>query len=175
MLSHENLVKGVKLVTTEDVYNIGGVKYKSKQREVYTIREVELQSSQKANKYYFEEGGYICEKDFPDWILLTNNEVKYDKGKRRMDLLPWDSLDMVADVLTMGEAKYPSTNEGVNWLVHSKKEDITKYKSALLRHYSAMEQGEIFDTESKLPHMSHVATNSLFILALEKKYGLYDV
>ena len=87
-----------------------------------------------------------------------------------MDLLPWDALDLVGDVLTYGIAKYPEPSE--NWRVNSSEEDIKRYKAAMIRHYSSMMQGELIDPESKLPHMAHIATNSLFILALEKKYGI---
>ena len=98
-------------------------------------------------------------------------EVKQDKDKRRLDLLPWRALDLVGDVLTYGIKKYPNPKE--NWLVNSTQEDIPRYRAALLRHTSARAQGEIFDKESGLPHDAHIATNSLFILALESKYGTY--
>lgn len=101
-----------------------------------------------------------------------SSEVKQDKGKRRLDLLPWDAIDCVGDVLTYGIQKYPKPEE--NWRVNSTEEDIPRYKAAMLRHYSAMMQGETRDPESGLPHMAHIATNSLFLLALEKKYGVYD-
>jgi len=99
------------------------------------------------------------------------SEVKQDQGKRRLDLLPWKALDLVGDVLTYGIKKYPNPEE--NWLVNSSEEDITRYRAALLRHLSARAQGEINDPESGLPHDAHIATNSLFILALEAKYERY--
>lgn len=104
--------------------------------------------------------------------LNKETMVKQDQGKLRYDLMPFDALDSVADILTYGIKKYPKPEE--NWRVNSKKEDIPRYKAALLRHYSLMAQGEVFDSESGLPHMAHIATNSLFIIALEKKYGVYD-
>jgi len=97
-----------------------------------------------------------------------NSSVKQDQGKRRLDLLPWDALDSVGDVLTYGVKKYPKPEE--NWRVNSTPEDIPRYKAALLRHFSAIQQGELVDPESGLPHMAHVAANSLFIIALEKKF-----
>ena len=100
-----------------------------------------------------------------------SSEVKQDKGKRRLDLLPWDAIDLVGDVLTYGINKYPNPEE--NWRINSSKEDIARYKAALLRHYSAMAQGDMLDEESGLPHMAHIATNSLFILALEQSYDVY--
>ncbi len=98
--------------------------------------------------------------------------VKQDNGKLRYDLMPFDALDKVAEILTYGIKKYPKPEE--NWRVNSTKEDIPRYKAALLRHYSSMAQGEVFDAESGLPHMAHIATNSLFIIALEEKYETYN-
>jgi len=99
--------------------------------------------------------------------------VKQDEGKLRYDLMPFDSLDAVAEILTYGIKKYPKPRE--NWRVKSKLADIARYKAARLRHISLAAQGEIFDEESGFPHEWHIATNSLFIIALEKKYGVYNV
>lgn len=101
-------------------------------------------------------------------IVMETIEVKKDKGKNRLDLLPWDALDEVGKVLTYGINKYPLPKE--NWRLNSTKEDIPRYKAALLRHFSANEQGEELDEESGLPHMAHIATNALFIIALEKRF-----
>lgn len=100
---------------------------------------------------------------------MPETEVKQDKGKLRLDLLPWDALDEVGKVLTYGVIKYPNPEE--NWRENSKPEDIKRYKAALLRHYSAMSQGELVDPESGLAHMAHIATNALFIIALEKQFS----
>lgn len=94
--------------------------------------------------------------------------VKQDSGKLRYDLMPFDALDKVAEVLTYGIKKYPKPEE--NWRVNSSKKDIKRYEAALLRHYSAMSQGEEIDKESGLPHIAHIATNALFIIALKRKY-----
>ncbi len=99
---------------------------------------------------------------------MSETEVKQDKGKLRLDLLPWDALDEVGKVLTYGVNKYPKPEE--NWRVNSRPEDIKRYKAALLRHFSALEQGELVDPESGELHMAHIATNALFIIALEKQF-----
>ena len=99
---------------------------------------------------------------------MPKTEVKQDQGKMRYDLMPFDALDEVAKVLTYGVNKYPKPEE--NWRVNSKPEDIKRYTAALLRHFSANEQGSKLDPESGLPHMAHIATNALFIIALEKKF-----
>jgi hypothetical protein len=113
------------------------------------------------------------DSDWRDKWAGSNTNVKQDTGKLRYDLMPFDALDYVAKVLTYGIKKYPRPEE--NWRVNSVKDDIYRYKAALLRHYSAMAQGETLDSESGLPHMAHIATNSLFILALEKQFEVYNV
>ena len=109
------------------------------------------------------------------WKSLDFNvtEVKQDQGKLRYDLMPFDALDAVAEVLTYGIKKYPKPEE--NWRVNSTLEDIPRYKAARLRHISLAAQGQVFDEESGLPHEWHISTNSLFIIALEKMYGVYNV
>lgn len=103
---------------------------------------------------------------------MPKTEVKLDNGKRRMDLLPWDALDEVGNVLTYGVNKYPNPEQ--NWKVNSTKDDIKRYKAALIRHFSKMEQGELYDEESGCLHSACIATNSLFIIALEKKFLLKE-
>lgn len=101
---------------------------------------------------------------------MSETSVKQDTGKRRLDLLPWDALDEVGNVLTYGVNKYPNPEQ--NWRVNSTKDDIKRYKAALLRHFSRIEQGELYDEESGCLHSACIATNALFIIALEKKFLL---
>jgi len=109
---------------------------------------------------------------------MPETEVKKDQGKMRYDLMPFDALDEVALVFTYGVTKYLKPEE--NWRINSTIEDIPRYKAALLRHYSAMAQGEVYDMGTPenpgtlRPHMACIATNSLIILALEKKFGIYN-
>ncbi len=60
--------------------------------------------------------------------MKSKTSVKQDQGKRRLDLLPWDAIDVVGDILTYGINKYPKPKE--NWRVNSSKEDISRYKAA---------------------------------------------
>lgn len=99
----------------------------------------------------------------------TPSKVKDDKGKLRLDLLPWDALEEVGKILTYGIKKYPHPEE--NWKVNSTKEDIPRYEAALLRHMSKHMQGELLDEESGLPHIAHAVTNGLFIISLMKRWG----
>ena len=86
---------------------------------------------------------------------------KYDGAKIRMDLLPFEALEAVAEVLTFGAEKYADNN----WQTIENGE--RRHLAALLRHLAARERGEMTDRESKLLHAAHVATNALFILWFE--------
>ena len=43
------------------------------------------------------------------------------------------------------------------------------YKAALFRHLTAFEEGEIYDKESKLPHLAHMAWNAIALLHFSMK------
>lgn len=91
-------------------------------------------------------------------------DLKYDQDKPRMALMldgcP-NALEAVASVLTFGAQKYAAHS----WQGVANGEE--RYKSALLRHLSAVSKGEKFDSESGLHHLAHAACNALFILELE--------
>ena len=88
---------------------------------------------------------------------------KFDKDKRRWDLVPFNVLDMVVDILTHGAKKYGS----FNWL----KVELHRYQAALMRHYSAYMQGEHIDKDSGMHHLSHVIVNAMFMLYKEIENG----
>jgi hypothetical protein len=88
---------------------------------------------------------------------------KDDNEKIRMDLLPFEALEAVAKVLTFGAKKYADNNwKNVNDAEH-------RYVGALLRHLSAYLKGEWWDEETELSHLSHMATNALFLVYFEEK------
>ena len=75
--------------------------------------------------------------------------LKYDNGKRRWDLVPFECLDALADIYTFGAAKYQPNS----W---QQLEDFdNRYFAAILRHLSAWRQGEWLDQESGYPHLAH--------------------
>lgn len=90
--------------------------------------------------------------------------MKYDGGKPRMALV-FDgmprALEAVGQVLTFGAQKYAAHS----WQTVPEGEE--RYKSALLRHLTAVGRGEELDSESGLHHLAHAACNALFILELE--------
>lgn len=84
--------------------------------------------------------------------------LKYDEGKPRMWLLPFASLVEIARVLTFGAQKYaPNSWQGVE-------NGYERYMNALLRHIASIQEGEVYDQESGLLHMSHVGCNALFLI-----------
>jgi Domain of unknown function (DUF5664) len=80
----------------------------------------------------------------------TPTFVKADDGKVRADLLPADALLQVAEVLTLGAAKYGADN----W---RKVDDVSRYKAALMRHVLQYLSGQAVDAESGKSHLAHVA------------------
>lgn len=84
--------------------------------------------------------------------------MKYDKGKVRMELLPFDCLTEIAKVLTFGAEKYKENS----W--QTVKNSYERYRGSLLRHMAAMQAGKILDEESGLLHAAHLACNAIFLL-----------
>lgn len=82
---------------------------------------------------------------------------RFDSGKLRYDLIPWDALDKVVEVLNAGAAKYGDRNWelGMDW---------AKIMAPAARHLSAMMQGEDYDKETQLLHAAHLACNALFLI-----------
>lgn len=97
--------------------------------------------------------------------MSTDKGVKLDTEKPRMDLVLRGfshAIEDVAEVGTYGSHKY--TDDG--W--QSVDNGIERYLSAMIRHYLKYRQGEMYDVESELPHLSHMAWNALAVLELWK-------
>ena len=88
--------------------------------------------------------------------------VKYDKGKPRLGLIPFDALRTVAHVFEFGAKKYGENN----W-----KGGLEAYRlhDAALRHMGSLASGERLDKESGLPHAAHAVANMLMLLSLENE------
>jgi len=85
-----------------------------------------------------------------------NEFIKYDTNKPMMSLLEPDFIEDMAKVLTMGAKKYSKDN----W---KKCEDKSRYEDAMYRHMNEYLKGKVYDMESKLPHLTHVAVNAMFL------------
>lgn len=90
---------------------------------------------------------------------MSEPAIKHDEGKSRLDLVPYDALLMVGDVLAYGAKEYPDRNweRGLDW---------GRVFAATLRHLAKWASGERFDPDSKLPHLAHATADVMMLLAL---------
>lgn len=88
--------------------------------------------------------------------------LKNDSDKTMWQLLPFDALEQIAQVFTLGAAKYSDRNweNGINY---------SRVIGATFRHMSAWVQGERVDAETGLSHLAHAGANVLFLLAYEQR------
>jgi len=96
-------------------------------------------------------------------IEKTPTGKKFDEGKLRYDLIPPEFMEEVAKILTYGALKYSDNN----W--QNLDNFNSRFYAALERHLQAWRKGEDIDKESGLSHLSHAATNCLFLLWKEKQ------
>lgn len=104
----------------------------------------------------------VGEQD-PSGLKSSDPGAKLDYGKPDLDLVLGDfnrALVAVGQVGTFGAAKYSRSG----WL--EVPNSISRYSSALWRHFLARYRGEMVDRDSNLLHLSHLAWNSLAILEL---------
>ena len=83
---------------------------------------------------------------------------KYDSDKPMMNLFPLSVAESISKVLTFGAQKY----EAHGWKTVPKA--VERYQAALLRHMSALQKGEEYDTDSGLPHVYHIGCNITFLI-----------
>lgn len=87
---------------------------------------------------------------------------KADSDKPRWDLLPWEPIEDVVRVLTVGARKYAPSN----W--QKVPEARRRYFSAAMRHLVAWEHGEDADPETGLPHLAHAMCCVSFLAWFDK-------
>lgn len=96
-----------------------------------------------------------------DGTLITpKGGVKFDQGKRRVDLVPTEAINALADVLTAGAVKYGEHNwrHGMDW---------SRVYGAAQRHMLAFWGGDDIDEESGMPHLWHALTNMAFLVSYQ--------
>lgn len=103
--------------------------------------------------------GNMAESDRVGDFRVQTAGVKHDDGKVRPTLFPWESMRPVLAVLEFGARKYSPGG----WRTVG----VERYANALLRHTIAWQLGESCDEESGLPHLWHMATNALFLVAFD--------
>lgn len=102
---------------------------------------------------------------------MANKEytgLKYDSDKLRFDLIMPEFDEEVARVLTYGANKYaPNSWQDIE-------DPVNRYYGSLMRHINAWRKGEKHDKESGLLHLSHAASNIMFILHKELQENSKD-
>lgn len=102
---------------------------------------------------------------------MSDQEIKKDAGKNRLDLIPVECIEALGKVLTMGAAKYHdnSWREGINY---------SRVYAATQRHLQAFwGEGPDIDSESTLPHLYHAMCNIAFLITYEatkERYRTFD-
>lgn len=89
--------------------------------------------------------------------------IKFDDGKLDWSLLPIEPIEEVIKVLMFGAKKYAPGN----W----KKVDDHKrrYYNAAIRHLTAWQKGEKFDSETGANHLAHAICCLIFLLGRENE------
>ena len=83
---------------------------------------------------------------------------KFDSDKLRYDLIDYNQIDKLADILTMGAKKYADNN----WQKVEPFND--RYFAALMRHLTAWRNGKKIDDESGKSHLDHAFCNIMFLM-----------
>lgn len=94
--------------------------------------------------------------------------VKHDSGKPQLSLLSRESLEYEARAFEFGAKKYAKNNykKGMDW---------SRVIDAALRHVTAFNAKEDFDSESNLNHLAHAkACIAMLIYYYENKVGNDD-
>lgn len=93
-------------------------------------------------------------------IQLTG--VKKDEGKPRWELVPFDAIRGVVEILTFGAKKYAARNweRGIAY---------GRVFGAIMRHLTAWWGGENLDPESGKSHLDHAMCELMFLSAYEKR------
>lgn len=112
------------------------------------------------------------------WVLCANQEdllpheqeaqaaekaglgMRFNTGKTRFDLIPQSWIRSLAQILTVGAAKYEPRNweKGLSW---------SETLGSLHRHLDAWVSGERYDKETKCHHLGHVAWNALALMTMQ--------
>jgi len=85
-----------------------------------------------------------------------------DEGKLRLDLIPSEVEEMLAEILTYGAKKYGDHNweRGILY---------SRIYASLRRHLLEWLKGNKTDKESGLPHLNHALCNLAFLVTYESR------
>lgn len=87
----------------------------------------------------------------------TGDRLKKDVGKAPINLLPYEFIEGVANVLAVGAKKYAP----YGWA--DKSMDYSRIIAAAYRHLGKFEKGEDLDRDDNLHHMLHLSCCAMFL------------
>jgi hypothetical protein len=88
---------------------------------------------------------------------------KNDQGKLLWNLLDLSIILKIVEILTFGASKYSANS----WQdVENARE---RYWAAMMRHLQLHQAGEVYDPESKFPHLWHAFCNLYFLVWFQMK------
>jgi hypothetical protein len=93
--------------------------------------------------------------------------LRYNKGKNRLDLLPFDTIWHIGEVLTAGAKKYEDRNweKGMNFSI---------VVGCLMRHLIKFMTGNNIDKETGIPHIDLVMFNAIMLSRYYRKHKEFD-
>lgn len=105
-----------------------------------------------------ECGKLIYEYNDGELIQLDEKSIGMKLAEKpRMELVDMAFVEDVARVLGYGANKYGEDS----W--KNVPDGLTKYLGAILRHATAVQRGEYYDSETGLSHAAHIACNAMFL------------
>jgi hypothetical protein len=86
----------------------------------------------------------------------AGSKVALDGSKLRLDLVPPQTVEAIADILGFGAKKYAAHNwmRGISW---------SQVAAGVKRHLSSFEKGEEMDPETGKPHLAHALCGLTFL------------
>ena len=96
---------------------------------------------------------------------LGEDALRFNEGKTDYTLIPVEAQRQEAAVWKLGTEKYGKDNWKKLW----GDESIHVIMASLMRHANAILEGELFDSESELPHAAHIRCNAAMILEYMKR------
>lgn len=89
-------------------------------------------------------------------VVAETRGSRFNNGKTRFDLIDWEALTGLADVLEFGAKKYSNHN----W---RRGLPFTEIIASLLRHVSEIMKNQDIDPETQLLHADHIQCNAMFL------------
>ena len=93
--------------------------------------------------------------------------LRYNEGKVRTDLLPFDVMWYISEVLQAGAKKYADRNWelGMSWMI---------VVGCLMRHLIKFATGNDIDKETNIPHIDLVMFNAVMLSRFFRKHKQFD-